>query len=708
MSVERFWTIRRRLALSFLVMGALTVTVGLAGLWVIDRIERSNRALQGQVEKLLLISDLQLDTTRTLTPLARAVASRKPDLAREVEELASNLEDRMGFLAGRTDLSDDERAALREAANKVTLVPVVAATVLAGIGKPEGIAALDNMATTVVSPTVEALGQLRQSAAKAALATRTEAQSARERATEALLGVSALALLVGLISTVFMTRSVTTPIHHVVALLEDVAGKKGDLRRRLEVRYGDEVGRLAGSFNRLMDGMREIVVELGSSSRDIGGFARELGASSKGVRAAAETQNEAINTTTSALREMESTTASVSTEVAGMLERTEALAEEARRAASSMAGVATSMQQLDRSLEGTVARVDPIGNTAARNAEHMVELSSRTQELSATASEMNANIQQVRVLVASQAGLARSLAEVVTEQRNQLGSSTQAIGRISGDVRGASAMLAGLQERSEEIIGVVDIIKDVADRTNLLALNASILASQAGEHGRGFAVVADEVRSLADKTMASTKSISALVEAVRSELARAVVSVDASSAQLASQSLRFTNQTDAALVSIGEQADAARDMAVKVESAADEQARAVRSLFDAIGGIDTMVHEIRGASEQQARDAQHIREATQGMHGVSATVRGAAVEQAALSEKVSAATRDLSVRMRRIATASKESQQAVAHTLQAAELIRREADSNTTQAAHLDRLVRELELRTTSLHAQVGSFRYES
>ena len=87
-------------------------------------------------------------------------------------------------------------------------------------------------------------------------------------------------------------------------------------------------------------------------------------------------------------------------------------------------------------------------------------------------------------------------------------------------------VIRGLGERAKEIGAIVDVIDDVADETNLLALNAAIIAAQAGEHGRAFSVVADEIKELADRVMASTKEIGSLIRAVQYESDAATAAIE--------------------------------------------------------------------------------------------------------------------------------------------------------------------------------------
>lgn len=153
-------------------------------------------------------------------------------------------------------------------------------------------------------------------------------------------------------------------------------------------------------------------------------------------------------------------------------------------------------------------------------------------------------------------------AQIATHASNE-------IERIAQSVEASAQVIASLGERSQAISGIVQVIREIADQTNLLALNAAIEAARAGEQGRGFAVVADEVRKLAERTSAATGEISTMIEAIQAETATAIKSVSEGSGQAHSGA---------------ELARRAADSLQEINSGAKETMEKVDAIADAING----------------------------------------------------------------------------------------------------------------------------
>jgi len=171
------------------------------------------------------------------------------------------------------------------------------------------------------------------------------------------------------------------------------------------------------------------------------------------------------------------------------------------------------------------------------------------------------------------------------------------IENLSNDVAKTASAIDLLKQDSENIGGVLDVIRGIAEQTNLLALNAAIEAARAGEQGRGFAVVADEVRTLASRTQTATQEIQVMIERLQAGSNDAVIAINDSKENSAS-TVEQTQQAGTSLNNIAELVKAISDMNTHVAFAVDQQSTVIVSVNESVAAIDT-------ASEETVQNAKH-------------------------------------------------------------------------------------------------------
>jgi methyl-accepting chemotaxis protein len=215
-----------------------------------------------------------------------------------------------------------------------------------------------------------------------------------------------------------------------------------------------------------------------------------------------------------------------------------------------------------------------------------------TDQVATAMGQMTAAVQDVARNAEQASGAAVNASREAGEGNEVVGQAVAQIERLAGEVDNSMAAMAELKRESEKIGSVLDVIKGVAQQTNLLALNAAIEAARAGEAGRGFAVVADEVRSLAQRAQTSTEEIEQLISGLQGGTVRVADSLESSRA-LTVSSVELAQRAGTALGSITRSVSAIEAMNHQIAAAAEQQSSATE-------GINRSVINVRQISEQTA------------------------------------------------------------------------------------------------------------
>jgi len=226
-------------------------------------------------------------------------------------------------------------------------------------------------------------------------------------------------------------------------------------------------------------------------------------------------------------------------------------------------------------------------------------------QLASAVTELSATAQNVADNTVSAADSTQQMKTVAAEGQDVLNQAKSSIEALAQDVKHSSEVINRVSHDSKEIHTVMDVIKGIADQTNLLALNAAIEAARAGEQGRGFAVVADEVRSLAKRTQDSTAEIQEKIERLQTSALEAVNAMQVGS-ERAVESESKTTEANQKLVNIINNIDELNDLIIQVSSAAEQQ----RSVTDS---ISSNVNNITAIATQTASGATSSNDASQSL-----------------------------------------------------------------------------------------------
>ncbi|GFE59916.1 methyl-accepting chemotaxis protein [Geobacter sp. AOG2] len=263
--------------------------------------------------------------------------------------------------------------------------------------------------------------------------------------------------------------------------------------------------------------------------------------------------------------------------------------------------VATASNQLQSTSEQIATGAEEVSGQAQT-------VATASEELSATSGDIAQNCHAAAQSSRQATGAAQTGAEVVAQ-------TVSVMTRIAERVNATARSVEGLGTRSDQIGTIVGTIEDIADQTNLLALNAAIEAARAGEQGRGFAVVADEVRALAERTTKATKEIGAMIKAIQTETKGAVSAMEEGVREVR-QGTEEAAKSGGAIQEILHQIDAVSMQVNQIATAAEEQSATTTEITSNIHRISGVVHQTAQGSQKSAAAAAQLARLSDDLHSL--------------------------------------------------------------------------------------------
>ncbi len=300
---------------------------------------------------------------------------------------------------------------------------------------------------------------------------------------------------------------------------------------------------------------------------------------------------------------------------------------------NAVSGVASDALTQATRLQETGTAVDGLASTAAQIASGATNQSAAIHSALAVVQRIEA---EIGALVAHGAGLAESASGAQTESTAgtaAMSACTQAMTRAREDAAQSADAMQALQARTADVGAVLDAIDEIAEQTNLLALNAAIEAARAGEHGRGFAVVADEVRKLAERASHATKEIGGILDAIRGRTSAVAQTLRGSHVSL-EESLHSAERARAALQTLDEAISTTRRIAGEVAERANAMQVASGTLTADMASVSTVVEQNAAAADEMGRTSESVSAALQPLVASSQ-------ESAAVAGEVAAGTDEL-------------------------------------------------------------------
>jgi len=516
----------------------------------------------------------------------------------------------------------------------------------------------------------------------------------------ALLGIVSLYVLIS-----SFNRLVLVPIGSMNKMLQEMAAGGGDLTQRLDATSDDEIGELASNFNTFLGTLRELVMKVQDAGFKVLGLTGRIKDKSRSFISSAQEQ---VTTTNDNFRAIEKMDRSVQ-EVAGSAESLSITATDSSATVTEMAAqvdvVADSTMDLSGHVEETTSSISEMSASIKGVANEVRILADVASQTTDSVYQIELSIKDVERKAKESAAFSQEVSDDADTLGNEaIARTIEGMERIRETVDETSAVIEKLGARSVEIGQIVKVIDEVTNQTSLLALNAAILAAQAGEHGKGFDVVADEIKGLAERTSASTGEIARLIKSVQQESAAAVESMRHGRERVLEGTQMAYGASDA-LKKILESSNRSKETAMGIETATTQQVAAVRQVSEAIRNIHTRIQSIERATLEQSKGGELIAAAAEKINDIAKEVRRAMTEQARGIKEFARNLDETRDAVGTIADATRSQSEGSSRLVGSMEKILDSAENSSQATGDMEGAVSELLRQAETLRDEMGRFK---
>ncbi|MDA8234527.1 MAG: methyl-accepting chemotaxis protein [Clostridia bacterium] len=425
-----------------------------------------------------------------------------------------------------------------------------------------------------------------------------------------ILGV--LSILVGAGLGVIFARKISRPVIELTNLSELMAA--GDLTvNKVNVESKDEIGRLSNSFNKMLDNMRQLIQQALTSARQVAETSQQLSASVEEAAASNQQVARAVD------------------ELAkGNVKQNESVNESVNI-----------VTQLSNS-------IDQIAKGAQEQAANVAQTTEMVSQMVKGIDEVTQNAQKV-------AEAAQQTSDVANKGGEAVDKTITGMQKIKQTVFESAGKIKELGEHSKQIGEIIEVIDDIAEQTNLLALNAAIEAARAGEHGKGFAVVADEVRKLAERSGKATKEIANLIGSIQKGTTNAVEAMEAGTREV-EQGAALADDAGVALKEIVKTIQVANEQMESISAAVEQISASSAEVAQAIDNVAAITEENTAATEEMAAGSSQVNTSIKSIASVARESAQAAKEVSAATENMNASTEEIAASAQALAKMAQELQ----------------------------------------------------
>jgi len=411
-------------------------------------------------------------------------------------------------------------------------------------------------------------------------------------------------LFLGIFSFFFVRKTISNPLIETVDAIIEVTGGNYDIQ--VEVNSKDEIGKLRENINKMAAIIKEKINEANQKKEEAEKSAYEA----KKVQEQIERQqNYLAENTKKILNEMNKFAKGDLTVYVKPEREDDEIGRLFKGFNEAVSNIRNMIIKVTEVVEATASASTQISSSSEEMAAGAQEQSSQSAEIAAAVEQMTKTIMETAKHANSAAEQSKNAGEIAKHGGSIIRDTVRGMERISEVVEQAANTIKELGSSSEKIGTIIGVIDDIADQTNLLALNAAIEAARAGEHGRGFAVVADEVRKLAERTTKATKEIGDMISQIQKDTGDAVEAMELGTSEV-EKGMKLALESGKSLDEIIQSTTNVIDIINQVAAASEQESTTAEQISRSVEGINSVTQETAMGIQQIARAAEELNNLT--------------------------------------------------------------------------------------------------
>ena len=499
-----------------------------------------------------------------------------------------------------------------------------------------------------------------------------------------------------------VANQIAKPLTDIIAVSKLMAG--GDLSTSVTVKNQDEIGMLALAFNEMAVRLRELIRHVHANTLSVSQISSRLHETSDSISSEVQSQKKAVEETSSSILQMSVSIRSINKNVEILSNSTNDTSSSVLQMEASSTEIANHMGKLSSTMDTTTSSISQLSSSVKEIGKSIETLDQITENTATSLHELNSSVQQVEKNAGKSHELWEKTAMEAQRGMTSIHETITGMREIKTSFMDLQEIVSRLSEKSDSIGKIIKVIADVAKQTNLLSLNAAIIAAQAGDHGKGFTVVAEEIKNLAGRTAISTQEIAVLIKDVQDETANAVNAMVHGSVRV-NKGVVLSDEAENVLKGIIESSHSSTDMVSQIVRATREQAIGIQEVDRAMLKIKEMVQQINKTTQEQGKSSDEIIKATGKLRDLGSEVKRATEEQSRGSKLITISVEKIIGMTTQIHGATKEQDQGSQRIHQAVETFKNIAIANVDRVNDMNHIVANLSEQSSELQKEIGKFK---